>query len=117
MVFDISVALTLILFVALFPIAFFWLRRAWRILVRKDYSEVALKRGEPPANAKKFAPYAAAINLAAGVIVIWVIVSVLLTQASYETWSAGAGLTIWFKLIADLILSRHAHASFGRKKT
>lgn len=66
MVFDISVALTWILFLALFPIAFFWLRRAWRILVRGDYSEVAIKRGEPPANPKKFAPYAAAINLIAG---------------------------------------------------
>ena len=48
MVFDISVALTWVLFLALFPIAFFWLRRAWRILLRADYSEVAIKGGEPP---------------------------------------------------------------------
>lgn len=40
MVFDISVALTWILFLALFPITFFWLRRAWRILAKGDYSEV-----------------------------------------------------------------------------
>ena len=45
MVFDVSVALTWILFLALFPMAFFWLRRAWRILYRRDFSEVALKRG------------------------------------------------------------------------
>jgi len=30
MVFDISVALTWLLFLALFPMAFIWLRRAWR---------------------------------------------------------------------------------------
>ncbi len=48
MAFDISVALTWILFLAMFPIAFFWLRRAWRIAVRRDFSEVALKGGLPP---------------------------------------------------------------------
>ena len=68
MLFNVSIAMNWILFLALFPIAFFWLRRAWRILVRGDYSEVALKRGEPPANAAKYAPYAAAINLVAGVV-------------------------------------------------
>jgi len=36
MVFDVSVAMTWILFLALFPITFYWLRRAWRIVVRKD---------------------------------------------------------------------------------
>ncbi len=45
MVFDVSVALTWILFLALFPMAYFWLRRAWRIGVKRDFSEVALKRG------------------------------------------------------------------------
>jgi hypothetical protein len=43
MVFNFSVALTWILFLALFPMGFFWLRRAWRILVRRDLSEVTLK--------------------------------------------------------------------------
>lgn len=117
MVFDISVALTWILFLALFPIAFFWLRRAWRILVRHDYSEVAIKRGEPPANPKKFAPYAAGLNLIAGCIAVWVIVSVLLGTMEYQTWSAIAGVTIWLKFIADFILSRHAHPmTWGKKK-
>jgi hypothetical protein len=32
---DISLALTWILFLGLFPLAFFWLRRAWRILVKQ----------------------------------------------------------------------------------
>ena len=117
MVFDFSVALTWILFLALFPIAFFWLRRAWRILVRHDYSEVATKRGEAPANPKKFAPYAAGLNLIAGCIAVWVIVSVVLGAMEYQTWSAVAGMTIWLKFIADFILSRHAHpVTWGKKK-
>ncbi len=117
MVFDFSVALTWILFLALFPIAFFWLRRAWRILVRKDFSEVGLKRGEAPANPEKFAPYTAGLNLIAGGIAIWVIVSVVLGTMEYQTWSAVAGVTIWLKFIADFILSRHAHpVAWGKKK-
>ena len=56
MVFDISIAITWLLFLALFPMAFFWLRRAYRIFIKKDYSEVALKRGEAPADPKKWAP-------------------------------------------------------------
>lgn len=115
MVFDISVALTWILFLALFPIAFFWLRRAWRILARHDYSEVAIKRGEPPANPKKFAPYAVAINLVAGGVALWLIANILLGKLEYETWSAVAGVTLWLKFIADFILARHAHPFWGKK--
>lgn len=116
MVFDISVALTWVLFLALFPMAFFWLRRAWRIFARADYSEVAIKRGEPPADPKKFAPYAGTINLAAGVVVLGVIAGVVMGAVAYETWSAVAGMTIWLKLIADFILARHAHPfRLGRK--
>ncbi|MGV8935314.1 MAG: hypothetical protein ACOH1I_11850 [Gallionellaceae bacterium] len=117
MVFDFSVALTWVLFLALFPIAFFWLRRAWWILVKHDYAEVALKHGVLPDNPKKFAPYAAAINLAAGLIVVWVILNILLGSMSYDSWSAYAGITIWLKFIADFILSRHAHQIFGKKKS
>lgn len=56
MVFDVSVAISWILFLALFPITFFWLRRAWRIAINKDFSEVAVKRGQPPANPARYAP-------------------------------------------------------------
>ena len=109
MVFDISIALTWILFLALFPMAFFWLRRAWRIFFKRDYSEVALKGGRPPANAAKSAPYAGAINLVAGAIAVGVIVLVVGFAVPYRTWSAIAGSTIWCKFFADFILSRHAH--------
>lgn len=117
MVFDVSVALTWILFLALFPIAFYWFRRAWRILIKHDFSEVALKRGESPANPEKFAPYAAAINFIAGIIIVFVIIGILSGSLEYETWSAIAGSTLWMKFIFDFILSRQAHPIvIGRKK-
>lgn len=117
MVFDVSVALTWILFLALFPIAFYWFRRAWRIVGKRDFSEVALKRGEPPANPEKFAPYAAAINFIAGIIIFFVIVGIISGAMEYETWSAIAGSTLWMKFIFDFILSRQAHPIvIGQKK-
>ncbi|MBU1235634.1 MAG: hypothetical protein KJ634_08815 [Gammaproteobacteria bacterium] len=115
MVFDISVAITWVLFLALFPIAFFWLRRAWRIIVRRDFSEVALKRGEPPPNPVRFAPYTAAVNLIGGGIIVGVILSIVTASLSYEAWSAIAGSTIWMKFIFDFIISRHARM-FDNKK-
>ncbi len=116
MVFDISVAMTWILFLALFPISFVWLRRAWRIVVRRDFSEVAIKRGESPPNPKTFAPYEMAINLVAGVVLVCVIVAVILGAWDYDTWSAVAGSTIWCKFFASFGLSRHAHAKWGKAK-
>ena len=116
MVFDVSVAMTWVLFLALFPIAFFWLRRAWRIAIRRDFSEVGLKKGVPPERPERFAPYAAAINLLGGIIVLTVIVGVLTGSFEYATWSAAAGITIWLKMIADFILSRHAHPMVLKKK-
>ena len=115
MVFDFSVAMTWILFLALFPIAFFWLRRAWRIGARGDHSEVALKGGEPPPDAARWAPYTMALNAVAGLVVIGVIVAVLSGAMSYAQWSAIAGSTIWCKFIGDFALSRHARM-FGPKK-
>jgi putative exporter of polyketide antibiotics len=116
MAFDISVAMTWILFLALFPIAFFWLRRSWRIIVRRDFSDVALKGGQPPANPGKYAPYTAAINLLGGLIIVFTIGGVLLGVLAYDTWTAIGGSTIWLKFMLDLALSRHAHPfKFGKK--
>ena len=117
MVFNASVALTWILFLALFPMAFFWLRRAWRILVKRDFSEVALKGGQSPPEPEKFAPYEMVVNLVAGVSVVTVIVAVFLGQLEYSTWTAIAGSTIWCKFFASYALSRHAHASWASRKT
>jgi len=116
MVFDISVAMTWILFLALFPMAFIWLRRVWRIVIQKDLSEVALKKGVPPTEPRKYALYSAGINLIAGAVISIVIFGVVTARFNYETWSAMAGITIWLKIIADFILSRHAHP-FGLKKS
>lgn len=116
MVFDVNVAMTWILFMALFPIAFFWLRNAWRIGIQRDFSEVALKRGESPPDPAKFAPYALLVNIIAGGIVVVVIVGVLAGQLNYESWTAIAGSTIWCKFFVNFILSRHAHGIGLSKK-
>ena len=112
---NISVAMTWILFLALFPIAFYWLRRAWRIIVKRDFSEVALKGGLPPSNAAKYAPYTAALNLIAGLIIVATILLVVTATADYDTWSAIAGSTIWMKFIFDFIISRTAQPIWGDK--
>ncbi len=118
LVFDPAVAISWLLFLALFPMAYIWLRRAWRIFQEKDYSEVALKKGLPPDRPGKYARTAGLINLCAGGIALWIVVGVPLYIATgmligpfprYESWSALAGITIWGKLLADFLLSRYAH--------
>jgi hypothetical protein len=116
MVFDVSTAMTWILFLALFPMGFFWLRRAWRIGIRRDFSEVAIKHGEPPTHPEKWAPYEMMINLVAGTVVLYVIVSVLMGWVDFKTWNAIAGTTIWCKFFTSFALSRHAHGFTVRKR-
>lgn len=125
MIFDISSAVTWILFLALFPLAFIWLRRAYRIFIKKNYEEVALKRGEAPENPEKWAPATGIVNLVAGGTALATIIGVLLTFAGvpnifspYKTWSSVTGVTIWFKVFADFIVSRQAHPiKWGKKDT
>lgn len=104
---------------ALLPVAFFWLRRAWRILFRRDFSEVALKKGLPPPNAERYAPYELAINLVGGTVMVGVLVAVLVFQAlDRDDWMAVAGVTLWMKIFASFALGRHAHGiDFSRKKS
>lgn len=108
-------AMTWILFLALFPMAFFWLRRAWRIMVKRDFSEVALKRGDPPPNPQRWAPFTLAINLIAGVVVACVILGIVMGVLEYDMWTAIAGGTIWCKFFADYALSRTAHPMVIKK--
>lgn len=118
MIFNASIAMTWILFLALFPMAFIWLSRAWRIFIKKDYSEVALKKGESPPNPKKWAPVVGILNLFAGAVAVVVIIGVAIGHWHYDTWTAMAGSTIWIKLFLDFIISRQAHPmNFGRKKS
>lgn len=106
---SITTALTWILFFGLFPMAFLWLRRAWRIFINKDYSEVALKHGESPEHPEKWAIHTGVVNLAAGGTALFTIIGIFGAFLNYETWSAMAGITLWMKLIADFIVSRMAH--------
>lgn len=107
-----------IFLLALVPVAFFWLRRAWRILIKRDFSEVALKKGLPPPDADRYAPYEMAINLVGGVVMVGVLVAVLGFQAlAREDWIAVAGSTLWIKLFASFALGRHAHGIGGARKS
>jgi hypothetical protein len=118
--------MTWILFLALFPMAFIWLRRARRILIKKNYSEVALKNGEPPAHPQKWAPIVGILNLIVGGIAVWIIIGVpiwigtgilLGPFKSYDSWSALAGVTLWSKIIADFLIKMQAHPfKFGKQK-
>jgi len=118
MTFDVATALIWILYLALFPMAYYWFRRAWKIFVNKDYSEVALKNGLPPANPEKFATITGVVNILAGTAAIWIIIGVALYIPtgiligpfdSFDGWNAYAGTTIWMKLIVDFIIKRQAH--------
>lgn len=102
---------------ALFPVAFFWLRRAYRILVKRDFSEVALKKGLPPPEPEKYAPYELAINLVAGIVIVVVIGVVLLGLLDYQSWIAVAGSTLWMKLFASFALGRYAHGGVAALAT
>lgn len=106
---NIFVVLTWLMFIGLFPISFFWLRRAWIIWKKKDYSYVALKKGLPPKDPKKYAIYSLIINLAAGLIFAIVIILIVAVGMEYNDWTAIAGVTLWMKFLAEFILSRKAH--------
>lgn len=109
---------------ALFPISFFWARRAYRILIKRDFSEVALKKGLPPPDAERYAHYEFVINFVPAIVLIGVLVSSLLPLL-WMFWDVSwdleglilnrddrlkyAGVTIWLKVFATFALSRHAH--------
>jgi hypothetical protein len=97
------------MFIGFFPLSFFWLKRAWAVAVRKDYSYVALKRGIPPPNPQRYAIYSILINLIPGSIIAALILLIAVAGLNYNTWTAIAGTTIWVKIFAEFILSRHAH--------
>jgi hypothetical protein len=102
----------------LLPVSFFWMRRAWRIFFRRDFSEVALKRGLPPQNPERYAPYEMLLCLFCASVLIGVLVAVLGFQAlARDDWMAIAGITLWTKLLASFALSRHAHGiDIGNRK-
>lgn len=116
MIFNASVALNWILFLALFPIVFFWFRRAWRILFRRDFSEVALKGGVPPPDPARYAPHTLVINLIGGVVIAFVIIGIVTGSMDFDTWTATAGVTIWMKFFLDFALGRHAHPIVARRR-
>ena len=109
-----SHALLWIIYLALYPMAFIWLRRAYRIIAKRDFSEVALRRGEPPENPEKYAPFTAATNLVAGTVIGSTAVAVFAVPLPFQTWTAIAGSTLWIKIFADFVISRQAKLKLGR---
>ena len=114
MEFNVSIAMNWILFIALFPIQFFWYRRAYRIFIKRDFSEVALKNGEPPENPERFAPFSGSVNLIAAALITYTVFGIIVQAMPFDTWSAIAGSTIWMKMIMDFVLRRHAHTKFNK---
>ncbi len=114
---NVHIVFTWILFLGIMPLSYFWLRRAWKIIKEKDYSYVALRKGLPPANPQKYAPYSAIINLSAGIIFFVVFFWILLGGLNYDIWSAIVGVTLWMKIFADVIVSRIAHMKWKHPKS
>ncbi len=111
--------LNYLMFIGLLPLSFFWLRKAWKVGINKDYSCVALKRGVAPENPKRFAIFTIIINLIGGLFLFGLFIFILLTGIYnyYSTWTSAAGITLWMKFIADFILSRQAHFNKMLSKT
>jgi hypothetical protein len=105
----VDLVLTWVLFLALFPTTFVWFRQVWAIAVKRDFSAVALKNGEPPPNPARFAPFALVGNLVAATVLLSVIIGIVGANLSKDEWTAIAGITIWCKLFFNFALSRHAH--------
>ena len=126
MSFSVYDAINWILFLALFPMAFVWLRKAHRIFIQKDYSEVALKGGDSPPNPEKYALLAGLINLITGLVAVWLIVGLpvwiatgikIIPLEDTKVWTEIAAGNLWVKIFADFILSRQAHPfKFGKDK-
>ncbi len=105
---------TWVMFLGLFPFAYFWLKRAWGILIKKDYSHVALKKGMSPDNPRKFAFITGIISLIAGIIFFMVILLILVAGLDYDIWSAVVGVTFWMKIFLNFAISRYAHMNWRR---
>ena len=98
---------------ALFPVAFFWLRRARRILIKRDFSEVALKKGMPPSDPEKYAPYEMALNLIGGILIGTLMHGMPVSEAleTYAILTVGDGLVtqipaVIISIASALLLAR-----------
>lgn len=107
-----------LMFLGLLPISILWLRKAWKVGIKKDMSYVALKRAESPKHPEKYAVATIILNLLAGFGLLVLFVFVLLTgmESYYSTWTAIAGSTIWMKFIVEFIISRQAHLKIKKNK-
>ncbi len=105
----INLILTWVMFIGMIPLSIFWIRRGIRVALKKDHDKIVLKKGKSPVNLRKYILPVILVNLTAGLIIATVVVFIVAAGIDYNTWTAVAGMTIWGKLFADFIISRHAH--------
>lgn len=117
MAFYVDLILTWVLFLALFPITGFWLYRAYQMAIKKDYSVVALRKGIPTPNPRKFIIPDVILHVVAAGLLLLTIYGVVIEGWAYNTWTALAGSTIWCKIMFSFVMGRHAHPSVARRKT
>lgn len=128
-IFNSTTAVTWILFLAMPAIAFVWWRKAFQILIKKDFSNVLLKKGESPKkNLKVWGYLIATSNFLAGGVIFFVLFKVLLFAVFYykdlnavhfnfDVWSEATAITIWVKFIVEFIFKQQAHPlKLGRRK-
>jgi hypothetical protein len=106
---DASVILAWLLLLLGVALAALCLKRAWTIIVRRNYAEVAVRRGASPRQPERWAPYAAGIHLVGGALMIGAVLCALLGLAPFATWTSAIGLTLWAYLFALSMLARTAH--------
>jgi hypothetical protein len=90
------------------------LRRAWRIVFRRDSSEVALRRGTPLPDAERFVSQPGVAKLVTGGVTVATTLLVVVVAVPYATWSAIAGSMIRTRFCADFSVSRYARKPVGK---
>lgn len=111
---DASVILAWLLLLLGVALAGLCLKRAWTIVVRRNFAEVAVHRGKPPREPARWAPYAAGIHLTCGGIMVAAVLAALTGLAPFGTWTSAIGLTLWAYLFALHMLARSAHRADQR---
>ncbi len=115
---DAGVILTWVLFLALFPMVFVWLRRAYRIFFLIKITPKLHLSVENHLRILKNGLHSQGLLTSLQADCFWTIIGVVVLGYEYSKWSAMAGCTIWGgKIFADWILRNQAHPfQFGKKK-
>ena len=96
-----------LMFLGVFLLAGGMLFRAWKIGVRRDMRYVADWRGRAFSDGPRWALAVFSVNLAAGLVMLAVGLSVILFGVEYVIWTGGAGLVLWtYYFVLRVLVSR-----------